>query len=384
VDPRWRTVLAVAPYLVLVTLVAFTTGIEWGDRARLVPELLLCAAYAAWMLVLRTLRLPWTDRPAAIAVFLAGAILLNLVLVLHDGWFGFLVIATFTFAYSLADWPWELPAVGATAVVAGIAQSSSIPRGTALGVAATVVVIVLNVVVMCGMSWGQQLATRMTERSGVEGERARLAREIHDTLAQGYVGVSVQLEVLAELLRYNNVEAATNHLDNTRANVREGLAEARQSIWALRSQDSAEKTLPIKLRRATEHANSHGLEAAFSLYGAYRPMPPGMEREFLRVGQEAIHNVKKHADAKHLKVQLEYGPAEVALVVRDDGRGFLAEDGLESPPGHYGLTGMRERAEAIGGTLEVTSEPGFGTTVRLQVMTPKEARAKDSREGSGE
>ena len=212
------------------------------------------------------------------------------------------------------------------------------------------------------------------EFRAVLAERNRIAREVHDTLAQGYVGVSVQLEVLAELLRYNNIEAATNHLDTMRSNVREGLAEARQSIWALRSQDSAEKTLPIQLRRATERANGHGLEATFSLYGAYRPMPPGMEREFLRVGQEAIHNVKKHADARHLKVQLEYGPAEVALIVRDDGRGFATEEGGESPPGHYGLTGMRERAQAVGGTLEISSEPGFGTTVRLQVMTPKEAR----------
>ena len=212
------------------------------------------------------------------------------------------------------------------------------------------------------------------EFRAVLAERNRIAREVHDTLAQGYVGVSVQLEVLTELLRHNKTEAAINHLDTTRKTVREGLAEARQSIWALRSQDSDENTLPVKLRRATEQANGHELEATFSLFGAYRPMPPGMEREILRVGQEAIHNVKRHAGAKHLKVQLEYGPAEVALVVRDDGRGFATEDGPDSPPGHYGLMGMRERAEAIAGTLEVTSEIGQGTTVRLHVMTPKEAR----------
>jgi signal transduction histidine kinase len=105
-------------------------------------------------------------------------------------------------------------------------------------------------------------------------------------------------------------------------------------------------------------------------------MPPGMEREFLRVGQEAIHNVKKHAGATHLVVQLEYGPAEIALVVRDDGRGFKVNESADSPPGHYGLTGMRERADAIGGTLELTSDLGSGTTVRLQVMTPKEVRER--------
>ena len=87
------------------------------------------------------------------------------------------------------------------------------------------------------------------------GERNRIAREIHDTLAQGYVGISVQLEVLAELLRHNKVEAAAKQLDTTRGHVREGLADARQSIWALRSQDSGEKTLPVKLRRVTEKAD---------------------------------------------------------------------------------------------------------------------------------
>jgi signal transduction histidine kinase/ligand-binding sensor domain-containing protein len=221
------------------------------------------------------------------------------------------------------------------------------------------------------------------EFRAVLGERNRIAREVHDTLAQGYVGVSVQLEVLSELLRLNKTEAAARHLDTTRGYVREGLAEARQSIWALRSQDSTENTLPVKLRRATERAGNHGIESKFSLYGAYRPMPHETEREFLRVAQEAIHNVKKHAGAKHLFVQLEYGPAEIALAVRDDGRGF-AVDGLESSPGHYGLTGMRERAAAIGGRLEVTSASGEGTTVRLEAPTPREMKDRETRERSGE
>ena len=219
------------------------------------------------------------------------------------------------------------------------------------------------------------------EFRAVLAERNRIAREVHDTLAQGYVGVSVQLEVLSELLRHNKTEAAVRHLDTTRQHVREGLADARQSIWALRSQDSGENTLPVQLRRATENANGHGLEAAFNLYGAYRPLPPGTEREILRIGQEAIHNVKKHAGAKHLTVQLEYGPAELALIVRDDGRGFESTNG-SSPAGHYGLTGMRERADLIGGTLEVTSELGTGTTVHLHYTTAKEVHTREVKEGS--
>jgi signal transduction histidine kinase len=212
------------------------------------------------------------------------------------------------------------------------------------------------------------------EFRAVLGERNRIAREIHDTLAQGYVGVSVQLEVLSELLRMNKPEAAAKHLDLTRGYVREGLAEARQSIWALRSQDSGETTLPVRLRRMVEAEVGHELETNFSLFGAYRPMPAETEREFLRVAQEAIHNVKKHAAARHLFVQLEYGPGEIALEVRDDGQGFAAGDTLEPRPGHYGLIGMKERAAAIGGTLEVSSEPGEGTTVRLRAAAAKETR----------
>ena len=121
-----------------------------------------------------------------------------------------------------------------------------------------------------------------------------------------------------------------------------------------------------------EAESGHGLEAKFSIFGAYRAMSPGTEQEFLRVAQEAIHNVKKHAGAKHLFVQLEYGPEEIALEVRDDGRGFGAEQ--ELLPGHYGMTGMKERAAAIGGRLEVTSELGAGTTVRLRAVPKKEKR----------
>jgi signal transduction histidine kinase len=223
----------------------------------------------------------------------------------------------------------------------------------------------------------QRLLRAEREFQAVLGERNRIAREIHDTLAQGYVGVSVQLEVMSELLRHNKVEAAAKHLDTTRGYVREGLAYARQSIWALRSQDAGETTLPVQVSRMVEHAEGHGLEAKFSLYGAYRPMPPGTEREILRVAQEAIHNVKKHAAAQSLMVQLEYGPAEIALEVRDNGRGFTAEHFTPNgkapdASGHYGLTGMRERAASIGGTLEVASEPGSGTTVRLRMPAPKE------------
>ncbi|MGA2569651.1 MAG: two-component regulator propeller domain-containing protein [Terracidiphilus sp.] len=226
-----------------------------------------------------------------------------------------------------------------------------------------------------------RLRLRRAEREFrvVLGERSRIAREIHDTLAQGYVGVSVQLEVLAELLRQHRVDDAVNNLDQTREYVRDGLADARQSIWALRTQDADEAILPVKLRRQAEAAGGEGLTATFRLFGAYRPLGVETEREVMRVAQEAIHNVKKHAGASELSVQLEYGPETIALEVKDNGRGG-AEDAAAAE-GHFGLTGMKERAAAIGGTLEVKSAPGEGTTVRLSAPargeTQEQTEAKE-------
>jgi signal transduction histidine kinase/ligand-binding sensor domain-containing protein len=221
-----------------------------------------------------------------------------------------------------------------------------------------------------------------TERefNAVLGERNRIAREIHDTLAQGYVGVSVQLEVLAELLRKNRMEPAVKQLDQTRNQVREGLAEARQSIWALRSQDSGEKTLPVRLRRMAEFAGGGGLETQFNVFGAYRPLSPGTEQELIRIAQEAIQNVQRHSGAKCLSVQIEYLPGAVTMEIRDDGRGFDMKEASDLE-GHYGLTGMRERAATVGGTLEVNSGPGRGTTIRVRATVAKEVRVPDEQNG---
>jgi signal transduction histidine kinase len=365
VDPRWSTVLAVTPYLVIGTLVAFTVGIEWGDRSRLVPELALCAALAAWILVLRTLHLRWTRRPAVVAAFLAGAILLNLLLVLQEGWFGFLAIATFTFAYSLAAWPWELLAVGATAVVAGIAQSSSFTRGTLLGLVATVVVVVLNVVVMCGMSWGLQLATRLTERTGAEAERARLAREIHDTLAQGFAGIVTQLQAAEQA---PDDAARQRHADAALGLARDGLAEARRSVQALRPAALDTMRLPAAIEAAAGRWSERtGVPVDVRFEGADRLLPTDAEVALLRTAQEALANIERHADAGRVTLTLRCGPGTARLEVEDDGRGFDPASDVPADGGGFGLVAMRERLEALAGELAIESRPGAGTAIRAVV-----------------
>jgi signal transduction histidine kinase len=210
-------------------------------------------------------------------------------------------------------------------------------------------------------------------------ERNRIAREIHDTLAQGYVGISLQLEILGELLRHNRRDAAITQLATTKDLVREGLDDARQSIWALRSQDTSEHTLPVRLRRLVEQAQTDSLTADFALHGAFRSMPPGTEREILRIAQEAIQNVKRHAEASRLSVHLDYEDEAIIVSVTDDGKGFEWEDGIPNndhttqregvlkEQRHYGLVGMKERAALIGAELSIRSTPREGTVVTLRV-----------------
>ena len=211
------------------------------------------------------------------------------------------------------------------------------------------------------------------EFGAVMAERNRIAREIHDTLAQGYVGISVQLEVLGELLRHRRSEAAEKHLALTQTHVREGLEDARRSIWALRSQDAAEQTLPIRLRRMVEKAQDRRMATTFSVHGAYRGLAPEVEEELLRIAQEAIRNAQKHSRANQLSVRLEYDERMLLLTVSDNGIGFsvsAAPASLRSPEGHYGLTGIRERAAVIGATLTLASTPGNGATLRVEVAAP--------------
>ncbi len=240
--------------------------------------------------------------------------------------------------------------------------------------------LVLALILLAVVITRYRLSRAEREFRAVLAERGRIAREIHDTLAQGYVGVSVQLEVLSELLRRNRLDAAQKHLDSTRESVRAGLADARQSIWALRSQDSAETTLPVRLRRITEEGVGRKLNASFAIYGAYRPLAPTAgpdpspdpEQEILRIAQEAIQNAVRHARASISGCSSTTCPrSSFSKSAMTASALPLPRPRIESPQGHYGLTGMRERAESIGATIELTSAPGQGATIRLTLPTAK-------------
>jgi ligand-binding sensor domain-containing protein/two-component sensor histidine kinase len=205
----------------------------------------------------------------------------------------------------------------------------------------------------------------------VLAERTRIAREIHDTLAQGFVGVSTQLELTAHHLAQSNVLEAAQQVDRTRALVREGLADARRSIWNLRA-DGTQATLPLRLTNLVQQASTEHLKTNIDIGGTYRALAPSLENEVLRIAQEALANVLRHSGATRVELDLRYHPNELTLTISDNGAGFQSTDTTLPAQGHFGLQGMRERAIQIGGMLNVESSPESGTTVTLRAPLQNE------------
>jgi ligand-binding sensor domain-containing protein/signal transduction histidine kinase len=198
-------------------------------------------------------------------------------------------------------------------------------------------------------------------------ERTRIAREIHDTLAQGFVAVSVQLELVQRLMA-TSLESAKEVLQEAQHLVQDSLAEARHSIWNLRAEPESDQDLPSKLAKAVRQSvQNHPLDVKIEVKGAYRPLPANIETEVLRIGQEAIMNVVRHANATHLNVSLAFFSTKAQMTIRDDGRGFIPHEYAAAEGRHFGLRGMRERAEGINAKLSVTTATGEGTQVCLEL-----------------
>jgi signal transduction histidine kinase len=203
----------------------------------------------------------------------------------------------------------------------------------------------------------------------VLGERTRLARDIHDTLAQGFAGISMQLEVLNDRLRDRIPDETMHHLECARDLVRHSLAESRRTVWNLRAQSLEECGLTGALERLGQSVTAgHTLKFDLLVTGEVRPLPPGVEDNLLRIGQEALTNSIHHSRAAEVHLCLAFRPDSVTLTVRDDGCGFDAE----APPrstqaGGFGLRGIRERAAAMGAVLRIKSCCGAGTTIEIAV-----------------
>ena len=186
-------------------------------------------------------------------------------------------------------------------------------------------------------------------------------------LAQEMLGISVQLEVVARAMP-PTAETAKAHLDRVRLLVRHGIAEARRYVWDLRSQALDNADLPTALsetaRRLTSNAG-RPIDTQVQVSGTFRPLPEAVEDNLLRIGQEAINNAVSHAQPQKVLINLDFDSSHVRLSVRDDGLGF--DQTTVETNGHFGLIGMRERTERIGGKLGIVSSPGNGTEIIVDV-----------------
>lgn len=190
-------------------------------------------------------------------------------------------------------------------------------------------------------------------------ERNRIARDIHDTLAQGFTGVVVNLEAASRALRKSAAEPALEHIDHARMLAQSCLDEARQSVRSLRPDTSPRADLAQSLEEQVRRVDASGARGEFHTRGDRLPLPAEAESELLRIAQECITNVLKHAHAGRVELWLDYSHDALWLTVRDDGVGF--DPGR--PHDGFGMLGMRERAARIGATLSVTSQPGCGASV---------------------
>jgi signal transduction histidine kinase len=232
---------------------------------------------------------------------------------------------------------------------------------------------VLAAAALLGIAWAMyQLRLRQIRSrfSLVLEERARLAREIHDTLAQGFVGISSQLDAVAMCMP-DEQAPARKYLDMARRMARHSLTEARRSVMDLRAsvlegQDLA-AALESGMRMWTAGA---GVDVKVDVSGPETVLPQEMEQHLLRIAQEAVHNVIKHAGANSIAIKLHTEARKLYLRIRDNGHGFETPDVFSTRGGHFGLIGMRERAERLGGELRLASNPGEGTEVEVTVPLP--------------
>jgi PAS domain S-box-containing protein len=199
-------------------------------------------------------------------------------------------------------------------------------------------------------------------------ERTRIAQELHDTLLQGFAGVTLQLKT-AELALPDQPDVAAETLARVHRLATEALREARESVWDLRGSELDELDLIEALRgRALAATAGSNLAATVTARGVPRRLPRRIEAAALRVGREALANAVKHAEASRIEIDVQFGAALLALQIRDDGRGFT-QNQLETAirSGHFGITSMQDRAGQVGGTCEVGPGAQGGTLVTLRL-----------------
>ncbi|ODV05145.1 MAG: hypothetical protein ABT15_18475 [Pseudonocardia sp. SCN 73-27] len=381
--------------LVGLALGAILTAVALGDD----PGTLdwswigtLCAVAFVWIVVLSVRRPVLALTPWIGAVYVVGLLVLMAALTWFSPFFAFMTIGAYGHAACYLYGTWRCPAIGVAAACAAFSQMGgrlALPWSPGWWWALAALILG-NSLIAGGFVWFSTMSAQQTERrkkmiaeletalaenvqlhaqlvaqarqAGVQDERTRMAREIHDTIAQGLTGIVTQLEA---------ADAATTDADVrermriARGLARESLTEARRSVDALRPEPLEDAQLPEALGDLVERwSETTGIRVRRETTGATRPLLPDVEVALFRVAQEALANVAKHSDATTVGITLSYMDDVVVLDVRDDGRGF---DPPDRAGGGFGLTAMEQRVHRVSGTLTVESAPGEGTALSASV-----------------
>ncbi len=353
-----------------------------------IGTLSLAGLAATWIAVVHTTAPQHRrDLPGYHLVYLAVLLALAAVLMSRDLVFFIFAISGFLHAAGLRPLPLVFVGTGTTSLLILYYTWGGIPQTSGDITAFVSILVIQTFLIGFGVAGGERLTELSEERrrtvrelqttlaeneglhaqlvlqareAGVNDERQRMAREIHDTLAQGLTGIITQLE--AAYQSTDDPPAHRRHLDNAAQLARQSLDEARRSVQALGPGALERGRLPDALDELVgDWAQLHGIRADADVIGAAGALPAEAEVALLRVAQEALANVGRHADASRVGVTLSLLDDRVVLDVRDDGRGF---DPTAAPDGSsFGLTAMRQRVVGLGGTLEIESRPGEGTAL---------------------
>lgn len=228
------------------------------------------------------------------------------------------------------------------------------------------------VVILCW--WLHRLRTQqLRARTAVMSERYRVARELHDALLQDVSGVVLELEVVEDLLR-SDAEKAAELLRRARAVARNSLDEIRRAVWGLRAQGDEKGDLVALLAQMVEQkSNGHSAEVEIRVSGKPRQIPLAIAREIVRIAQEGLANSMRHSEAQHIDLAVRFQRRQLTLRVRDDGKGFNAALPYARDR-TYGLRGMHERADLLGGSISIQSRPGSGAEIIVDVPIERWAR----------
>jgi signal transduction histidine kinase len=357
-----------------------------------VTTLGLVVLAAAWIAVGHTTASGrWFDTAGGRMLYLGGLLVVFALLMSRDMIFFVFAVSGFFHAAVLRPLPLVFVATGTTSLLIHYYTWGGIPTASEPLLAFLAIVLIQTFLIGFGVVGGEKLALLSEQRrdtvddleaslaenqrlqaqlvaqardAGVRDERERMAREIHDTLAQGLTGVITQLQA-ADQSAHDPV-ANRRHLDNAAALARESLAEARRSVHALAPGALERGRLPDALDDLVRSwAQLQEIPATAVLPETAVHLPAQTEVALLRVAQEALANVARHAGATRVGVTLSLLDDRVVLDVRDDGRGF--DPHTPAGTASFGLTVMRQRVDQLGGTLAVESSPGHGTAVSATI-----------------